>query len=600
MTASSNNFDPYHVWLGIPLAEQPPSLYRLLSLVEFEENADVIASAADRQMAHLKSFQSGTHSDLSQKLLNEVAAAKIRLLNVDAKASYDEYLNRQLTRPTQPELRTRPLPVGETVAQTPALTVAVSEVQPSTVRHSRARSPRGNGPLALGVAAALLVLLLGWLATRPAPQTAKVALAPSFAEPAPSPPKPKTPSSPIPDVPASKAQTANTDVEPNTTRAPSFVAEPPEHPTAAEATGAVRPIVLPDFGEFDSSEASENSTESDPKKPMTKPKASVTQPVDKQTPPDEAAQQAIRRQLAELYDEEEAVTPEEKLKLARQYIETARELQGQSNEQFVLLSQAVEIAIKAGDGYFALDTLDAIDKQFEIDPFQAREDALVTLAEGANTQERIKTLTTVSIRAIKQALAAERRDSALNMAETVIRACRGNLGRAHRKQAIELREWVQMICRRQDELASARQTLLANVNEPEAHLVLGNCYAFYHNDWEQGLPHLAKCSNESLKALAQRDLAAPSTLDERIELGDAWWAWGDAQDAEQRDASLLRAGYWYRLALDDSLAGLRKLRLEKRMEELVEVGRRYRIQLAQDSLDVTAKSVDDLWKGNSP
>ena len=52
-------FDPYHKWLGIPPSEQPANHYRLLGVCDFEDDADVIDSAADRQMAHVRSFQSG-------------------------------------------------------------------------------------------------------------------------------------------------------------------------------------------------------------------------------------------------------------------------------------------------------------------------------------------------------------------------------------------------------------------------------------------------------------------------------------------------------------------------------------------------------------
>ena len=88
-------FDAYHVWLGIPPEEQPPNHYRLLGIGLFESQPDVIASAADRQMGHLRTFQSGKHSELSQQLLNEVAAAKICLLNPARKAAYDGQLRQE-------------------------------------------------------------------------------------------------------------------------------------------------------------------------------------------------------------------------------------------------------------------------------------------------------------------------------------------------------------------------------------------------------------------------------------------------------------------------------------------------------------------------
>lgn len=61
----STSFDPYYQWLGIPPEEQPPSLYRLLGIKPLEENLDVIETAADRQMMHVRTYQSGKHADLS-------------------------------------------------------------------------------------------------------------------------------------------------------------------------------------------------------------------------------------------------------------------------------------------------------------------------------------------------------------------------------------------------------------------------------------------------------------------------------------------------------------------------------------------------------
>jgi formylglycine-generating enzyme required for sulfatase activity len=99
----SSGFDPYYTWLGIPPADQPPHHYRLLGINPFEENPTVIEHAADRQMAHLRNFQAGKHSALSQKLLNEVAAAKICLLKSEKKVAYDAQLRELLNRQSSGE-----------------------------------------------------------------------------------------------------------------------------------------------------------------------------------------------------------------------------------------------------------------------------------------------------------------------------------------------------------------------------------------------------------------------------------------------------------------------------------------------------------------
>lgn len=96
MTATAVEFDAYHQWLGISPKDQPPHHYRLLTIDLFEANSDVIANAADRQMAHIRTFQTGRHGQQSQQLLNELAAARVCLLDPTKKVDYDRRLKSKL------------------------------------------------------------------------------------------------------------------------------------------------------------------------------------------------------------------------------------------------------------------------------------------------------------------------------------------------------------------------------------------------------------------------------------------------------------------------------------------------------------------------
>ena len=97
--------DYYHHWLGIAPEEQPPSHYRLLGLRAFESDPNVISNAADRQMQHIKRFQNGPHRLATQRLMNELAAARLCLLKSDAKQEYDRQL-----RDLLPPVAAQPLP----------------------------------------------------------------------------------------------------------------------------------------------------------------------------------------------------------------------------------------------------------------------------------------------------------------------------------------------------------------------------------------------------------------------------------------------------------------------------------------------------------
>jgi len=129
-------FDPYHKWLGISPAEQPPHHYRLLGISEFETDPDVIQSAGDRQMAHVRTYGTGPHSELSQKLLNEISAAKLCLLQPAKKRVYDEQLQIRLRRngtPTPPPASAPPLVQPVVIGNALPPTLAPHQVSPHQI-----------------------------------------------------------------------------------------------------------------------------------------------------------------------------------------------------------------------------------------------------------------------------------------------------------------------------------------------------------------------------------------------------------------------------------------------------------------------------------
>lgn len=179
----ADEFDPYYTWLGISAKDQPANHYRLLGIEAFEANPNVIEHAADRQMGHLRTFQTGVRGKLCEKLLNEVAAAKILLLNSPKKASYDQGLRRSLLVPLAVAL------VGEASERSsPSAELSDAEfftgligAAPSRPDLAPAQSPRPGLAAAgarfrwwmavLPAAGILAVLAAIWLATRGSDQS---------------------------------------------------------------------------------------------------------------------------------------------------------------------------------------------------------------------------------------------------------------------------------------------------------------------------------------------------------------------------------------------------------------------------------------------
>ncbi|HXT60941.1 MAG TPA: hypothetical protein VN699_20040 [Pirellulales bacterium] len=164
-------FDPYHKWLGISPKDQPPNHYRLLGIELFESDPDVVEGAADQRMSHVRTFQTGQNSALSQRILNELSAAKLCLLDASRRAEYDRQLKAKLQEAAtanEPQLppaapAPRPLPQAKALpVQEPAPIVISDSASPVSVIHKRAtrKSPAWRQPAVLA-GAGVAVLALG-------------------------------------------------------------------------------------------------------------------------------------------------------------------------------------------------------------------------------------------------------------------------------------------------------------------------------------------------------------------------------------------------------------------------------------------------------
>jgi len=166
----SDSFNGYHVWLGIPLSEQPPNHYRLLGISIFESDLDVIDHAADRQMAHVRTFQSGRNGALSQQILNELASARVCLLSPEKKADYDGALRQKMS--ATPVIAA--VPVGKALPVTPvaqpvapitakpvaaqmAVPIAAKPAKPNAAKSAVSPKPTATKPAAARPATAASV-----------------------------------------------------------------------------------------------------------------------------------------------------------------------------------------------------------------------------------------------------------------------------------------------------------------------------------------------------------------------------------------------------------------------------------------------------------
>lgn len=139
-----SDFDPYHKWLGISPQHQPPNHYRLLSLDLYESDPDVIEAAVDRIAAFLQDVAAGPQAKESQQLLNEIATARLCLLDESQKSEYDQKLKAELA----PASHTPEAPPAPAVPPPASTTFAIDTGSDSTGELSVARKPAAKRPAA--------------------------------------------------------------------------------------------------------------------------------------------------------------------------------------------------------------------------------------------------------------------------------------------------------------------------------------------------------------------------------------------------------------------------------------------------------------------
>ena len=584
-------FDPYRKWLGIPPRDQPPHHYRLLGIEMFESDPDVISNAADGRMGQIRTFQTGRHSEWSQRLLNEIAAARVCLLNEAKKAAYDETLRQQLGGQNAP-----PVVVsrGATPPVVPPEIDSRSSGVPRIVPSAPGSRPRNRQRLSILVVVALAVVVIGLA----------VSLLQSGGG-----PDADTP----PDTDVAIQDNTVTD---GTATQPEEVSpggqEPPEggepvdgegmeegvagvpapdSPSPEPIPSPVTPPAEPDRrgpGDLMASPSQSVSAEPVPDSPSPEPApAPATPPTEpdrrglgdllkppSRSVPDELDQEAARLQIREIFEDDfdSLDTPADEVALAAKLRQQGIGTNDDPVARFVFLKMAADLAASAADPLEAFKAIDAIKQHYDADVLEMKAEVLAGVVKVIRGGETGAHLAQVAALLAEEAVdrdeykmadrlfylggvAARKADNKI-----LVKIITGELTAREREVARTARAYAPV--------EKALAVLADNPLDAEANGEVGRWHCFEKNDWPEGLAYLAKGEDTSLAELAQRDLAALGNLlssDQQRQLGDGWWELSGSERGVTKAVYMCRAVYWYEKALF-GLAGLERAAIAKRLE----------------------------------
>ncbi|MBC8869994.1 MAG: hypothetical protein H8E44_11280 [Planctomycetes bacterium] len=593
----SGTRDPYYEWLGIPPKDQPANHYRLLGLEIFEENRDVIAAAADRQMSFVKSYQCGADSELSQRILNELSATRLCLLNPKKKAAYDDQLKSEL----------QPLVAEENIRATatdgPAPRIRHEQEPPSRTPAHRAllATPLPSRIMVIAICTGLVCLLAGvavsflLIRTLVNRSPSDESVAQNREE------KPAEndigPEAAIPDIgrvtdgkgegnePLLEETPAVGERPLQPTTGPVVESEPPapqttdpEHlagtsaPTEdVESTESMLepPAAAPIPSEKEITEPDE--TASLPMEP--EPTTNLVDLPKRRQVPDLDSRQRTKNEITELYGLAADTLPSKKKQLCKEFMELARDPKETEGRRFVFLDLSAQLARDTGDAVAMLEAVEEIGQNYDVRTADVKANMLVQLLGTAEDQTRVMTFLKTSQDVVCDAVKADDFDAANRLSTVAVGLCDRQVGGKEFRQGIrDLCTEVERLRVEYELVEKAQSELERDDANPDARWTVGRWFCFIKNDWDRGLGYLASANDASIREIAHRELQGVSVdAAERIALANSWWNVAQNVDEDIRHGVLLRARHWYTQIDRNSLSGFEQDKTDQRVARIDEL-----------------------------
>ena len=418
------NFDPYYEWLGIPPRHQPPNHYRLLGIELFEANPNVIERAADRQMAHVRTFQTGKHSRESQTLLNEVSAARLCLLDAAKKAEYDAALRAELGVPEPPPATRQaaePIVVGVPVGR-PVI----------AARFGKRPPPRGQPAVVIAVLAVVASsLLLPFVVSQlvsanrgSSPVRQQLARPRGGSLPADAGARELAPAIPLVSPASAEKEGAAGHLAWDAAGGSGKQVAGSEAAKGAGGPGggdsAAKGEAPASSGGADKAKPAEPAEK--PKEPAEKPKEAA--PAKQPVPPDADIKAAMAKVKESFKERLRAAryAPE----LISQAAELLRRARGESDVplRYALLTEARRLAVEAVNPHFALRAVRDLDTHFQVDPWSLKAETITRLATEAKTAGHRRAIGEIALELAEEAAAQGHAETADRLLATAFRLTR--------------------------------------------------------------------------------------------------------------------------------------------------------------------------------
>lgn len=281
--------------------------------------------------------------------------------------------------------------------------------------------------------------------------------------------------------------------------------------------------------------------------------------------PDDDARKIATKEIADAYEEELAAVQEGSQRTLATLLVDESEKTEVPARSFAMLALAERLLFEDGLIEPLMAVIDTRSQRFETDPLAERVDVLDAMAKSGPPAEAGRRTAKVSDAEFNAAMftaAIETTDRALDADRLDLAAVAIDLARRHSNDAASksgLETRAKLIADRRTQNVLVEESLRLLETKPddgEARETVGLDACFGRNNWVNGLPHLAKSANPSLRVLAESERRCRSLLKpvagEAFTLASGWWRLAeDDAYAVHAEAMRRRARELYMLVAED-------------------------------------------------
>ena len=295
--------------------------------------------------------------------------------------------------------------------------------------------------------------------------------------------------------------------------------------------------------------------------------------IEKVAAPDGIKRASGLRQLKKTYSEYyEAKDPLKMIELMDVLIADAQADDIEDVSRYVMFDEARKISVLAGMPKKTVECVDWLGKYFELDLFDLAKKSLDDVGRKINTGDGQEELIEGWTKYWQKALNEENFVRALEFIDRTNRAARKLGDSTFLKRMSAIKSDVQDMKSLATKARKSEEVLSKDADNEAANLATGKYLCFVKNDFEKGIPYLAKGSDSKLKLASETETKLlkvaeeDQTAEQQLEVARAWMVVARKGDLASKRLKL-HAGKWFEKA-EIQLKGLKKKEIGKILDEI--------------------------------